>query len=230
MKDGRDERVAADKDLGAFQLVARVGKAFSDPVRLELIDALAQGARTVESLAEICGLPLKNVSHHLGRLRDTGLVHRVKLGRKAVYSLADENVALFWASLRRFASERAAPQAEMDWEKMGDGIRADALAPLLARKRVVVIDVRPEEEFASGHIPGALSVPEVQLPDGLSDLPRNRPVVVFCRGPNCLLADRAVERLRSEGFTALRCADGVIEWKAGGHSLAASNNKTGGSP
>jgi rhodanese-related sulfurtransferase/predicted transcriptional regulator len=223
--DLRDERVVADKDLEAFGHAARVARAFADPVRLELIDALAQGARTVDSLAELCGLPLKNVSHHLKRLREANLVHRVRLGRKAVYSLADEGVALFWAALRRFARERREPAEDVDWEKLGAPVTADALSALLARRRVVVIDVRPQEEFDSGHLPGALSLPEPELDGGLDDLPRDRPVVVFCRGPNCRLADRAVARLRASGFTAVRCDDGVIEWKAGGHPLAATKTR-----
>ncbi len=221
MSETRTRQVAAEKDLAAYQQVAAVAKVFADPVRLEIIEALAQGARNVDSLAQVCGLPLKNISHHLRTLRKKGFVDRVKLGRRAVYSLADESIASFWAAFRRFAEQRVA-LAEVDlkdWQQSDQGISAESLAPLLAQQRVLVVDVRPAEEFASGHLPGALSLPESELEHRLMDLPRGRPVIAFCRGPYCRLADRAVSILKKAGFEALRCADGVVEWRAAGMSL-----------
>ena len=214
MSQKRDVKVAKEKSLSAYQRVAEAAFTFSDPVRLEIIEALAQSARTVESLAAICGLPVKNISHHLQKLRVAGLVDRVKLGRRSIYSLASQEVAGFWSTLRSFAE--AFPPGASD-HGAGDsrmGMSIEDLAQLVTEERVTVIDVRPTQEFESGHLSGALSMPIDELPERLSELPRTRPVVAFCRGPYCLLADRAVDLLRRSNFEALRCADGIIEWRS----------------
>jgi len=220
----RNRKVERDKVLQAYEQVATVAKVFAEPIRLEIIEELAQSARTVESLAQVCGLPDKTISHHLQKLRAAGIVERVKLGRRAVYSLTDENVASFWVALRRFSEKRSMIQSDV--VDFGEGVTADSLARLVSHQRVVVIDVRPPEEFASGHLPGALSIPESELANRIDELPRGRPVVAFCRGPYCKLADRAVAALRKNGFEALRCADGVVEWRDAGLSLVTSQ-KTG---
>ena len=216
----RDNQIAADKDLRAYERLADAAKGLADPVRLEIIDALAQGARTVESLAGVCGLPVGNVSHHLQRLWITGIVDRVRLGRRTVYSLADETVSAFWVSFRAFADGLRGRGEGDRRDRTEEAVSADDLARLLAEGRVTVIDVRPREEYRSGHLPGACSAPLDTVEQCLSDLPRNRPVVAFCRGPYCRLADRAVKLLRESGYEALRCADGVVEWRAAGLALA----------
>ncbi len=215
----RTRKAKEDKDLGAYERLAELAGSLADPVRLEIIDALAQGARTVDSLAKVCGLPTKNISHHLQKLRACGLVDRFKLGRRAIYSLADDTVASFWMTYRDFSERLMERRSHAVVEQTGDGVTVDSLARLLAEDRVLVIDVRPEEEFRAGHLPGARSLPIEELERRLPELPRGRPVVAFCRGPYCRLADRAVARLREAGYEALRCADGVVEWRAAGMSV-----------
>ncbi len=204
-----------DRSLSVYGTWAEVARSLSDPVRLEIIDSLSQGPRTVESLAAVLGLPAKNISHHLQRLRSAGLVERVKLDRRAIYSLADEAVADFWLVFREFAERRTERNRRIR-EARADGVTADGLARLLAEERVLVIDVRPAEEFRAGHLPAARSMPLDELERRLPELPRDRLVVAFCRGPYCRLADRAVAALRREGYEALRCSEGVLEWRAAG--------------
>ncbi len=211
--------IAKDKDLQGYVKAANMAKLFSDPIRLELLDALAQDSRTVDSLAQICGLPLKNVSHHLQKLLGAGLVDRVKLGRRALYSISNDAILSFWSTLRQFTHQLSAPTSPISADQFGEGITSEHLARLLAHKRVVVIDVRPAQEYASGHLPGALSVPEEDLNGQIEKLPRGKPVVAFCRGPYCKLADRAVDLLQEAGFQALRCADGIVEWRSTGMSI-----------
>lgn len=217
---GDDVRsTARDKDLKGYAHAAKLAKSFADPVRLEILDALSQGARTVDSLAQVCDLPLKNVSHHLQKLYGAGLVSRVKLGRKSIYSISNDAVASFWGVFRQFSVNLSAPTQELAADQFGEGITAEHLARLLAHDRVTVIDVRPVEEYMSGHLPGALSIPVEDLQRQIAKLPQNKPVVAFCRGPYCKLADRTVDMLKKAGFEALRCADGVIEWKSRGMSI-----------
>jgi len=216
MSEKRDREIAANKSLPGYEQVAEAARSFTDPVRLEIIEALAQSARTVDSLARVCGLPLKNISHHLQRLRVAGLVDRVKLGRRAVYSLKDDGVASFWVALRQFAEDHPTGLMDSGGGPAEEGVTAESLAQLLDQQRVVVIDVRPPEEYAHGHLTGAISIPLAELEKRLGELPRGRPVVAFCRGPYCRLADRAIDLLRRSGFEALRCADGVVEWRVAG--------------
>lgn len=219
MTESRDARILREKALAAYEHVAAVARSFTDPVRLEIIDALAQGARTVESVAQVCGLPLKNVSHHLQKLLTAGLVDRVKLGRKAVYSLRDDDVAAFWSVLREFAQEHPIGSGPYDDGHRDEGVTAESLANLLDQNRVVVIDVRPPDEYESGHLNGAISMPLDQLEQRIDELPKGRPVVAFCRGPYCKLADMAVDMLRTSGYEALRCADGIVQWRIAGLTL-----------
>ncbi len=219
MNAGEARSIAKDKDLQGYVKAASMARLFSDPIRLELLDALAQDSRTVDSLAQICDLPLKNVSHHLQKLLGAGLVDRVKLGRRALYSISNDAILSFWAALRQFTNQQSAPESPIAADQFGEGITSEHLARLLAHKRVVVIDVRPAQEYASGHLPGALSVPEEELKDQIEKLPRGKPVVAFCRGPYCKLADRAVDLLQEAGFEALRCADGIVEWRSTGMSI-----------
>ncbi|MBN1885112.1 MAG: ArsR family transcriptional regulator [Candidatus Krumholzibacteriota bacterium] len=210
-----------DRNVQGYRQVADTAKLFADPLRLEIIEILAQGPRTVDSLAVACDQPLKNVSHHLRRLLAAGLVKRVKSGRRAIYSIADERVTSLWVMIRRFAEDRVSATMDIDWDAPDRTMNAEDLARLVARREVLVIDVRPPEEFASGHLPGAVSIPEEEIEARLNELPRDRPVVAFCRGPYCLLADRAVDLLRASGMRALRCAGGVAEWRSLGLSVEA---------
>jgi rhodanese-related sulfurtransferase len=217
----------AKSDLSRYRQVAGTARLFADPVRLRVIEALAQKPRTVESLAGVCGQPLKNVSHHLRRLLAAGMVERVKSGRRAIYSLADEQVGSLWVALHEFTDERFSAADSIDWNRADRTIAPEALVRLVAHREVVVIDVRPLEEYASGHLPGALSIPEAELEDRLKELPQDRPIVAFCRGPYCRLADRAVELLQASGKKALRCSGGVAEWRSLGLSLVSGLDPEG---
>ncbi|MBN2341575.1 MAG: ArsR family transcriptional regulator [Deltaproteobacteria bacterium] len=222
MKKTIVRKIETDKHLEAYSDAAQVASLFTDPIRLELLDALAQGARTVDSLATVCDLPVRTVSHHLQKLRQGRLLNREKRGNQAVYSIIDERVLIFWSHLKRFSEDLhirfEALETIPDRE-----IHTRELAALLAQNRVQVIDVRPEEEFNAGHLPGAISMPADRINTELTTLSKNRPVIAFCRGPFCKLADRAVDILRSKGYRALRCADGIVEWRSLGMSVETQN-------
>lgn len=212
-------KIVRDKDLEGYVQTANVAKIFSDPIRLELLDALAQSARTVNSLARVCEIPLKNVSHHLQKLLAAGMVDKIQLGRRAVYSISNSAVLAFWSTLRKFSEDICMSEDTIEAEQFGEGITTEHLARLLRHKRVVVIDLRPTEEYSNGHLPGAISVPEEKLKQEIGVLPRGKPVIAFCRGSYCKIADRAVDMLRASGYEALRCADGIVEWQSTGNTI-----------
>ena len=204
-----------------FAQFARVGKALSNANRLEMLEYLAQGERTVESLAKVSGLSIANTSQHLQQLRQAGLVTNRKEGQHVHYRLSGEDVVHLLECLRRFAETHV---AEVDrlisaYLTVKDGLEPLPASELLDRARdglVTVIDVRPPEEFAAGHVPGALNIPLSELERHLADLPTDREVVAYCRGPYCVLAYEAVDRLRKKGFQARRLQDGFPEWKGAG--------------
>jgi rhodanese-related sulfurtransferase/DNA-binding MarR family transcriptional regulator len=204
-----------------FAQFARVGKALSNANRLEMLEYLAQGERTVESLAKVSGLSIANTSQHLQQLRQAGLVSNRKEGQHVHYRLSGEDVVHLLECLRRFAETHV---AEVDrlisaYLTVKDGLEPLPANELLDRARdglVTVIDVRPPEEFAAGHVPGALNIPLSELERHLADLPTDREVVAYCRGPYCVLAYEAVDRLRKKGFQARRLQDGFPEWKGAG--------------
>lgn len=204
-----------------FAQFARVGKALSNANRLEMLEYLAQGERTVESLAKVSGLSIANTSQHLQQLRQAGLVSNRKEGQHVHYRLSGEDVVHLLECLRRFAETHV---AEVDrlisaYLTVKDGLEPLPASELLDRARdglVTVIDVRPPEEFAAGHVPGALNIPLSELERHLADLPTDREVVAYCRGPYCVLAYEAVDRLRKKGFQARRLQDGFPEWKGAG--------------
>jgi rhodanese-related sulfurtransferase/DNA-binding MarR family transcriptional regulator len=204
-----------------FAQFARVGKALSNANRLEMLEYLAQGERTVESLAKVSGLSIANTSQHLQQLRQAGLVSNRKEGQHVHYQLSGEDVVHLLECLRRFAETH---MAEVDrlisaYLTVKDGLEPLPANELLDRARdglVTVIDVRPPEEFAAGHVPGALNIPLSELERHLADLPTDREVVAYCRGPYCVLAYEAVDRLRKKGFQARRLQDGFPEWKGAG--------------
>jgi rhodanese-related sulfurtransferase/DNA-binding transcriptional ArsR family regulator len=204
-----------------YEQFARVGKAVAAPRRLELLDLLCQGPRTVEVLAERAGITVANASQHLQVLRAARLVEAEKKGLHVEYRLADDRVWRFFHSLQGLAETRLAEVEQVTrafLEERG-AMEAVQSAELLRRLRegeVTLLDVRPPDEYRAGHIPGALSVPIDELKRGLSDLPRDRDIVAYCRGPYCVMAIEAVAFLRSKGFRAHRLEQGVVDWRARG--------------
>lgn len=208
-----------------YEQFARIGKAISNPSRLELLDLLCQGPRTVETLAMEAGLGLANTSQHLKALREARLVEAEKAGLYVTYRLADEQVCQFFRSLRSLAETRLAEVGEITrrFLEARQGLQPVDREQLLAKVRdgaVTVLDVRPPEEYVAGHLPGALSVPLKELERRLADLPHDREIVAYCRGPYCVLAVEAVEILRARGFTAFRLEHGVPDWQAKGFPVA----------
>jgi len=213
-----------------YEQFARIGKAISNPARLELLDLLCQGPRTVEALAKEATLGLANTSQHLKALRVARLVEAEKSGLYVTYSLADEQVCQFFRSLRILAESRLVEVREITREFLADrkGLEPVDREALLAKVRdgaVTVLDVRPAEEYRSGHIPGALSIPLKELERRLSDLPRERDIVAYCRGPYCVLAVEAVELLRARGFRAFRLEQGIQDWRAEGLPVFAGEER-----
>lgn len=210
---------------GVYGQLARIGKALAAPKRIELLDLLAQGPRTVEALAIEAALSVANASQHLRHLRAAHLVSSEKRGLYVEYRLADVAVGRFVVALRTLATSQL---AEVDalvrafFEARGalESVDAEALAARVRRGEVTVLDVRPAEEFRAGHIPGALSVPVPELKARLKSLPADRPVVAYCRGPYCVMAAEAVALLRKKGFEAHRLELGVGDWRARGWRVA----------
>jgi rhodanese-related sulfurtransferase/DNA-binding transcriptional ArsR family regulator len=199
---------------------ARVAKALASPRRIELLDLLAQGPRTVEVLARLASLSLANASQHLQVLRGANLVEARKAGLFVTCRLAP-GVADLVLSLRRVAEARlseveAITRQFLAERSLLEPVDVGALRRRVRNGEVTLLDVRPPEEFAAAHIPGALSVPLPELARKLASLPRRREVVAYCRGPYCVLAVEAVKVLRARGFKAARLADGVLDWAARG--------------
>jgi rhodanese-related sulfurtransferase/DNA-binding transcriptional ArsR family regulator len=207
-----------DRLYGQF---ARIGKALSSPHRLEILELLAQGERTVESLATEVGLSLANTSQHLQALRQAALVESRKDGLFVSYRLSDPTIFDLCAAIRTVAKRQLADLERLVREHFGDRSDAEAVEmnELLKRarsKRVVVLDTRPPSEYAAGHIAGAISVPVDDLQRRLRQLSKGKEYVAYCRGPYCVYADRAVEILRSNGRQARRLREGFPEWRAAG--------------
>jgi rhodanese-related sulfurtransferase/DNA-binding transcriptional ArsR family regulator len=208
-----------------YEQLARIGKAVASPQRLELLDLLSQGPRTVENLAQEAHLTVANTSRHLQVLRAARLIDAEKEGVFVRYRVADEAVADFFRSLRVLAASRLAELDRITRQFFQD---RDALEPvdrkaLLARARkglVTVLDVRPAAEYRAGHIAGAISIPLDALQDRLAELPRDQDIVAYCRGPYCILAVQAAELLQEHGFRVVRLEDGVPDWRAHGLPVA----------
>jgi rhodanese-related sulfurtransferase/DNA-binding transcriptional ArsR family regulator len=218
-------REAKDRLYDQF---ANTAKAVASPKRIELLELLAQGEHTVEAMARATGMQVTNTSAHLQVLRHARLVETRKQATKVHYRLAGDEVAAFVAALRDLARARL---AEVDRVVQDYFVARDALEPIgraelverASRGDVVILDVRPPAEFAAGHIPGALSVPLDQLDAALSRLPKWARIVAYCRGPYCVLAPQAVQRLRAQGFDARRLVDGMPEWRLAGLPVAIGN-------
>ena len=204
-----------------YEQVARLGKAASAPKRLELLDLLCQGPRSVEALALQAGISLANASQHLQVLRGARLVEAEKKGLRVEYRLASEDVCQFFLTLRGLAESRLTEidQVTREYFESRGAMEAVEGEELLRRVRdgeVTVLDVRPAEEYRAGHIPGALSVPVSELKARLRELPKAREIVAYCRGPYCVMALEAVQLLRAKGFEAHRMEQGVVDWRARG--------------
>ncbi|MEF8793213.1 ArsR/SmtB family transcription factor [Thiohalorhabdus sp.] len=203
---------------------ARVGKALSNPNRLELLEYLAQGERSVEALAQVSGLSVANASQHLQQLRRAGLVTTRKEGLYVYYQAAGDEVVELLEALRRVGERNLAEVEQLIRSNLATKDRMDPLAAeeLLERAQegdVTVLDVRPAEEYEDGHLPGAANVPLQELGERLEGLPKDQEVVAYCRGPYCVLAYEAVARLREQGYQARRLEYGFPEWKAEGHPV-----------
>jgi rhodanese-related sulfurtransferase/DNA-binding transcriptional ArsR family regulator len=204
-----------------YRQIARIGQATASPSRLELLDLLSQGPRTVEALARQTGQSVATTSHHLQVLRRARLVDGEKAGLYVTYRLADPRVGDFFLELRQLTESRLAEVQQVTrqyLEQRGalEPVDNEELVRRVRAGEVAVIDVRPREEYVAGHIPGAISVPLADLPKRLSHLRKRRDIVAYCRGPYCVMALDAVDLLRRKGFRAQRLERGVVEWRAQG--------------
>ena len=211
MKDARKI-----KDL-LYEQVARIGKVFSSPKRLELIELLCQGEKTVETLARETSISVKLTSAHLRELRMAQLVKTERHGKNIYYRLADKSIADLWVQIHTLAEERLI-ELQLALQKIvtqpDDLVPSDRESLMKAARKgeVVVLDVRPTEEYLTAHLPFARSIPLTELRQRLAELPKDRSIVAYCRGPYCLMAKDAVELLKKEGYAAVHLRDGVAEW------------------
>ncbi|MGR0220595.1 ArsR/SmtB family transcription factor [Agromyces sp. ZXT2-6] len=208
-----------------FAEFAAVGKVLGNPARLELLDLLSQGPRSVEELADAASLGMSTCSAHLHTLREAGLVESRREGKRIFYSLTGDDVARLWEHLRNVAQAHR-PHTELARRAyLGPedtvSVETDELLRMLQNRDVVLLDVRPGPEYAGGHLPGAIHIALEELPGRLSELPRDRPIVAYCRGRYCVLAHDAVRLLDANGLDARRARDGVLEWRSAGIPVTA---------
>lgn len=209
-----------------YEQFARIGKAVASPKRIELLDLLCQGPRHVDALAKVANLSVANASQHLQVLRAARLIDAEKMGVHVIYRVADPSVAGFVRGLRLLAEGCL---AEVDQtlrsflrdRETFDPVDREELLRRVHLGEVTVLDVRPAEEFRAGHLPRALSVPLEELEARLAELPKDREIVAYCRGPYCVLAIEAVERLRAKGFSAFRLDLSITDWQARGLEVEA---------
>jgi rhodanese-related sulfurtransferase/predicted transcriptional regulator len=199
-----------------FEAIALMGKAFASPRRLALLDLLAQAPRNVDELARASGQSSASTSQHLQALHAAGMVTRVRDGTSVRYAIAGDRALALWLALRDASVSQLAEVERAAHEYLGDDVDAigrDALIARLRKGDVVLVDVRPQEEFDAGHIEGARSIPLEELEDRLAELPADREVVAYCRGPFCAYAHDAVRRLQAAGRPARRLEEGWPEWR-----------------
>jgi DNA-binding transcriptional ArsR family regulator len=212
------------KDL-LYEQVARVGKALASPKRLEVLEMLAQGEKAVETIAAEVGIDVKLASAHLKALKEARLVHSRREGKRMVYGLGGHDIAALGVMLRQVAEEHlvelrlALQQMMAEPDRLARVGRKELLAQA-KRGDVIVLDVRPQEEFDTAHLPYARSLPLPELAQRLAELPRGVDIVAYCRGPFCLMSDEAVKLLQSRGYRARKTFDGVSEWRAAGLPIA----------
>jgi rhodanese-related sulfurtransferase/DNA-binding HxlR family transcriptional regulator len=199
-----------------FEAIAMMGKAFASPVRLELLDLLAQAPRTVEELARASEQSTANASQHLRALHAAGMVTRTREGTRVRYAIAGDEALRLWLALRDASVAQLGEVERAARDYLGEDVETigrDELRARLARGDVVLVDVRPEVEYEAGHIETARSIPHDELERRLAELPRDREVVAYCRGPFCAYAHEAVRRLRAAGLEARRLEEGWPEWR-----------------
>jgi rhodanese-related sulfurtransferase len=208
-----------------YEQFARMGKALANSHRLELLDVLSQGERTVEALAEETGMSIANASQHLQTLRMARLVETRRAGISIYYRLASDDVSHLWLSLRQVGEQHLAEVDQLVTTFLQDRTRLTAISVEevcegLDAERILLLDVRPREEYQSGHLPQARSIPLTELETRLAELPHHKEIVVYCRGPYCVFADEALVLLRAHGYIARRLEEGVLEWRQKGLPLA----------
>jgi rhodanese-related sulfurtransferase/predicted transcriptional regulator len=207
---------APSRKSALFEAIAVMGKAFASATRLELLDLLAQGPRTVEELARASGQSTANTSQHLQALHAAGMVTRAREGTRVRYAIAGDRALRLWLALRDASGAQLAEVERAARDYLGEDVEAigrEELLTRLGRGDVVLVDVRPEEEFAAGHIEGARSIPLDELEQRLAELPADREIVAYCRGPYCAYAHEAVRRLQAAGRSARRLEEGWPEWR-----------------
>lgn len=207
-----------------YEQLARIGKALASPIRLELLDVLSQGPRTVESIANEVNQSVANTSQHLQILRSARVIESERNGVNIIYRLADQEVLGLCGVLRRVGEARlleVRQVTEAFLRERGALERTDneTLLERVRRGEVTVLDVRPTDEFLAGHIPGAISVPLSELEQKMADLPPDREIVAYCRGPLCVMSIEAVNRLNEKGYQAMRWEEGVADWVARGFAI-----------
>ena len=213
-----------------YEQFARIGKAVASPIRLELLDLLCQGPRTVEVLAKESGQTVANASQHLQVLRISRLVETEKKGLFVTYRLADSAVCEFFRAMRILAESRLAEVEQikrqfLEGREGMEPVEREEILKLVRQGAVTVLDVRPIDEFKAGHVAGALSIPLKELKLRLSELPRDQEIAAYCRGPYCVLSVEAVEFLRAEGFQAIRIEEGIQDFRAMGFSIVEENSR-----
>lgn len=211
-----------------FEQFARIGQAMSSSKRLELLDLLCQCAKDVETLASNSGMSVANTSRHLLILKAAGLVESKKDGVHNIYRLANQEVIDLYCGLRELAQRQLADVEKIvddlyPGEERMEPVDRKQLIKLAKAGAVTVLDVRPEDEYKAAHLPHAISVPLAKLKDFLKDLPKNKQVFAYCRGPYCLMATDAIRMLQSKGYKAIRLGEGVVEWQAAGLPLVHEN-------
>lgn len=220
--NGKNEKRQHKEQL--YQLFAQIASAMANPHRLELLDLLAQTPRTVEELAREAYMSVANTSQHLQRLKQARLVLTEREGLYIRYRLADPAVARLWLELRAVAEQQLAEvdralDAYRSHRHEFEQISADELLTRLRQNEAILLDVRPQPEYEAGHLPGAISIPIDELERRLDELPSDKIVVAYCRGPYCVYADEALRLLSQQGRRAARLEEGVLEWQQAGHSI-----------
>ncbi len=218
----QDKRYAKDRLFGLF---AQLVSVLANPHRLELLDLLAQAPRTVEGLAREAGMSVANTSQHLQRLKAAMLVTGEREGLYVRYRLASPAVARLWLELRRVAEQQLgeveqALDAYRDRRYEFESVSIDQLRERQSHGEAILLDVRPTAEYAAGHLPGAISIPLDELEGRLSELPADKHIIAYCRGPFCVLADEAVALLAERGWAVARLDEGILEWQSAGYALA----------